>query len=61
MKAMKKVFAVVVLAAATFGIVQALTPATFAINCSIVRCPGCPDGYMLKPTGNNCCRCVPIR
>ena len=49
------------LAAATFGIVQALTPATMAINCSIVRCPGCPEGYQLKPTGSNCCRCVPIR
>ena len=61
MKHLKKVFGAIVLAAAVFGVVQALTPATMAINCSIVRCPGCPDGYMLKPTGNNCCRCVPIR
>ena len=22
---------------------------------------GCPEGYELKPTGNNCCRCVAIR
>lgn len=61
MKPMKKALAVLVLAAATFGIVQALTPAAMAINCSIVRCPGCPDGYQFKPTGNDCCRCVPIR
>jgi len=61
MKHMKKVFAAIVLAVAVFGIVQALTPATGAVNCSIVRCPGCPEGYELKPTGNNCCRCVPIR
>ena len=61
MKPMKKALAALVLAAATFGIVQALTPATVAIDCSIVRCPGCPEGYVFKPTGNNCCRCVPAR
>ena len=61
MKHVKRVLATLVLATAVFGIVQALTPTTLAIDCSIVRCPGCPDGYMFKPTGNNCCRCVPIR
>ena len=61
MKHVKRLIAAVALAVAVFGVVQALTPVTGAVDCSIVRCPGCPDGYVLKPTGNNCCRCVAIR
>lgn len=30
-----------------------------AVDCSLVRCMECPAGYVLKPTGNDCCRCVP--
>jgi len=52
----------IVLAMSAVGAVSLLapTPAT-AVDCSIVRCPGCPDGYVFKPSGGNCCRCVPIR
>jgi len=57
---MKKLLGAALFAVAAWGVVTLLTPPAIAINCSIVRCPGCPDGYMLKPTGNNCCRCVPI-
>lgn len=28
--------------------------------CAGVRCMACPEGFELKPTGNDCCRCVPI-
>ncbi len=30
-----------------------------AVDCSLVRCMACPEGQVLKPAGNNCCRCVP--
>jgi hypothetical protein len=56
---MKKMLAAVLFAAAAWGAVAVLTPPAFSVNCSIVRCPGCPDGYVFKPSGNNCCRCVP--
>lgn len=29
-------------------------------NCDAVRCMECPAGYYWAPTGNNCCRCLPI-
>jgi hypothetical protein len=42
--------------------VQATTPAASAAgNCDGVRCMACPEGYVLSPTGNDCCRCVPIK
>ena len=28
------------------------------IDCSIVRCLPCPEGFMLSPSNGNCCRCV---
>jgi hypothetical protein len=28
--------------------------------CAGVRCMACPEGYVLKPTGSDCCRCVPL-
>ena len=43
----------------TFGVLELATPPAHAINCSLVRCPGCEPGYVFKPTGNDCCRCVP--
>lgn len=57
---MKKTFAAVLFAVAAWGAASLLAPPAIAIDCSIVRCPGCPDGFELKPTGNNCCRCVRI-
>ena len=52
----------IVLSMAAAGAVSLLAPApASAIDCSIVRCPGCPDGYVFKPTGGNCCRCVPAK
>ncbi|HKQ62079.1 MAG TPA: hypothetical protein VJS92_12385 [Candidatus Polarisedimenticolaceae bacterium] len=55
----RKIFAAVLLAAATLGAAALLTPPAYSVDCSLVRCPGCPPGYVFKPTGNNCCRCVP--
>jgi hypothetical protein len=57
----KRMFAAALLAAAAWGASALLSPPAFSVDCSIVRCPGCPDGYVFKPTGNNCCRCVPAR
>lgn len=34
-------------------------PQAAAVNCDLVRCMACPDGYHLAPTGNDCCRCLP--
>lgn len=54
------VFALLVL----FGAAAALqiAPAQAAPDrCAGVRCMACPEGFELKPTGNDCCRCVPIR
>jgi hypothetical protein len=28
-----------------------------AVDCTVVRCAGCPVGYHLAPTGSDCCRC----
>jgi hypothetical protein len=58
----KMLAAILFVLVAAVGAVALLAPTPApAIDCSIVRCPGCPDGYVLKPTGGNCCRCVPIR
>jgi len=61
MRHAKRLLAAALLAAAGWGAAAVLTPPVFSIDCSIVRCPGCPEGYVFKPTGNNCCRCVPAR
>jgi len=61
MKNRKRMFVVFLLVAAVWGLVAFLTPTVNAIDCSLVRCPGCPEGYELKPSGHNCCRCVPIK
>jgi hypothetical protein len=41
--------------------VKRMLAVALSINCSIVRCPGCPEGCVFKPSGGNCCRCVPAR
>ena len=30
------------------------------IDCALVRCLPCPEGFRLLGQPNNCCRCVPI-
>ena len=30
------------------------------IDCALVRCLPCPEGFRLLMKPNNCCRCVPI-
>ena len=57
----QKTFAATVLAVIAWGCLVVLTPPAMSIDCSLVRCPGCPDGFEFKPTGGNCCRCVPIK
>ena len=58
----KRTFVAILIAVAAIGTVSLLAPTPVtAIDCSIVRCPGCPDGYVLKPAGGNCCRCVPVK
>ena len=38
-----------------------LAPANAApIDCAVVRCAPCPEGFRLLFQPNNCCRCVPI-
>lgn len=39
-----------------------LPPANAAppIDCALVRCAPCPEGFRLLFKPNNCCRCVPI-
>lgn len=48
----------------TFGAlfaVQISAPEANAFGkCDNVRCMSCPEGFVLSPTGNDCCRCVPI-
>jgi len=29
------------------------------IDCALVRCLPCPEGFRLLQQPNNCCRCVP--
>ena len=57
----RKIVVAALLAAAAWGASALLTPPVYSVDCSIVRCPGCPTGYVLKPTGNNCCRCSILR
>jgi hypothetical protein len=28
------------------------------VDCSLVRCMACPEGYVFAPTPHDCCRCV---
>jgi hypothetical protein len=30
------------------------------LDCALVRCLPCPEGFRLLLKPNNCCRCVPI-
>jgi hypothetical protein len=59
---MKRLILAGLVLAGAFGSVLIPTPAANAQGgpCAGVRCLECPVGYELKPTGGNCCRCVPI-
>jgi hypothetical protein len=57
---MKKLILAGLVIAGALGAVSATAPKAEAnVDCSLVRCMECPAGYVLKPTGNDCCRCVP--
>lgn len=57
---MKRLILATAVLAGTFGIANfTASEATANVDCSLVRCMECPAGYVLSPTGNNCCRCVP--
>lgn len=61
MTTMKRTFAAAIFAVTAWGALTLLTPPALSIDCSLVRCPGCPEGQVFKPTGKDCCRCVPAR
>lgn len=57
---MKRLILAGLVALGMFTAIQVSAPtATAAGKCDAVRCPGCPEGYVFAPTGNDCCRCVP--
>ncbi len=56
---MKKLILAGLVILGTWGITLIPTPAS-AGNCDGVRCMACPAGTVFSPTGNNCCRCVPV-
>ena len=59
---MKRLLLAGLVAMGAFASIQATVPAANAnhVDCSLVRCMACPDGYVLSPTHNDCCRCVKI-
>ena len=58
---MKRLFALVLVLLGVLGSV-ALSPVSAdpPIDCALVRCLPCPEGFRLLFKPNNCCRCVPI-
>ena len=59
---MRRLILAGIVALSAFAAVQVSAPqASAAGKCDGVRCMECPVGYVLSPTGNDCCRCVPIR
>jgi hypothetical protein len=58
---MKRLILAGLVAVGALASVQATVPAASAnhVDCSLVRCAACPTGYVLSPTHNDCCRCVP--
>jgi hypothetical protein len=58
---MKRLILAGIVALSAFATVQVTAPkAAAAGRCDGVRCMACPEGFVLSPTGNDCCRCVPI-
>lgn len=57
---MKRMILAGLVALGAFATLQISAPAANAFDrCATVRCMACDEGYVLSPTGNNCCRCVP--
>jgi hypothetical protein len=56
---MKKLLLASLMFFCVFGALQTGTPNAGAANvdCTAVLCPTCPEGTVLDPAGNNCCRC----
>ena len=56
---MKKLMLAAFALITAFGALEIATPAAQAINsCATVRCIACPDGYHLKLTPPDCCKCI---
>lgn len=58
---MERLILAALIALSAWGVVS-LTPAQAdpPIDCALVRCLPCPEGFRLLLKPNNCCRCVPI-
>jgi hypothetical protein len=57
---MKRILLAGLVLLGALGAVELTTPSAEAVGpCAGVRCVACPEGFVLKPTGNDCCRCVP--
>jgi hypothetical protein len=56
---MKRLILAGLVTLSAFGAVQVSAPKVEAqqVDCSLVRCMECPPGFVLAPTGNNCCHC----
>ena len=56
---MKRIVLAGLVLAGALGVGQLSVPqaSAQAVDCTVVRCAGCPVGYHLAPTGNDCCRC----
>lgn len=57
---MKRLVLAGLVLAGAFGVSQVPTVSAQQVDCSLVRCEACPPGYVLAPTGNDCCRCRKI-
>lgn len=57
---MKKLILAGLVCLSAFGAVELTTPRAEAIpvDCNAVKCAACPEGQVLSPVGNNCCRCI---
>jgi hypothetical protein len=55
---MKKLILAGLIALGTWGVLTVAPAPANAIDCSLVRCMACPEGYVFSPTPGNCCRCV---
>lgn len=58
---MKRMLLAGLVALGTLCAAQLSVPSASAnhVDCSLVRCEACPDGWVWSPTPHNCCRCVP--
>ena len=57
---MKRLILAGLVLAGAFGVAQVPTVSAQQVDCSLVRCMECPAGYVLAPTGSDCCRCRKI-